>query len=315
MSENHYLDEFLTFLRVERGLADNTINSYRYDLEHYVSFLSAQKLKLFQATQNVILSFLNQQRLLNKSARTRSRMLAALRGLYRYLLQEGLVTTDPTENLTSPKLEKNLPRVLSVQEVEKLLSQPNSGTLIGLRDKAMLELLYATGMRVSEMLGLDTEHLNLELGFVRCMGKGSRERIIPIGEIAQNYLREYLSRCWLKLRKSTGERALFLNKNGRRLTRQGFWKILKAYAKKAGIQSEITPHVLRHSFATHLLENGADLRAVQEMLGHADITTTQIYTHLSKRKMREVYEKSHPRASCEQGIGFSHGWGWCGRTA
>ncbi|MFY9140794.1 MAG: tyrosine recombinase, partial [Thermacetogeniaceae bacterium] len=258
MSENHYLDEFLTFLRVERGLADNTINSYRYDLEQYVSFLSAQKLKLFQATQNVILSFLNQQRLLNKSARTRSRMLAALRGLYRYLLQEGLVTTDPTENLTSPKLEKNLPRVLSVQEVEKLLSQPNSGTLIGLRDKAMLELLYATGMRVSEMLGLDTEHLNLELGFVRCMGKGSRERIIPIGEIAQNYLREYLSRCWLKLRKSTGERALFLNKNGRRLTRQGFWKILKAYAKKAGIQSEITPHVLRHSFATHLLENGAD---------------------------------------------------------
>jgi integrase/recombinase XerD len=296
LSENHYLDEFLTFLRVERGLADNTINSYRYDLEQYVSFLSAQKLKLFQATQNVILSFLNQQRLLNKSARTRSRMLAALRGLYRYLLQEGLVTTDPTENLTSPKLEKNLPRVLSVQEVEKLLSQPNSGTLIGLRDKAMLELLYATGMRVSEMLGLDTEHLNLELGFVRCMGKGSRERIIPIGEIAQNYLREYLSRCWLKLRKSTGERALFLNKNGRRLTRQGFWKILKAYAKKAGIQSEITPHVLRHSFATHLLENGADLRAVQEMLGHADITTTQIYTHLSKRKMREVYEKSHPRA-------------------
>jgi len=296
LSENRYLDEFLTFLRVERGLADNTINSYRYDLEQYASFLSAQKLNLLQATQNVILSFLNQQRLLNKSARTRSRMLAALRGFYRYLLQEGLVTTDPTENLTSPKLEKNLPRVLSVQEVEKLLSQPNCGTLTGLRDKAMLELLYATGMRVSEMLGLDTEHLNLDLGFVRCMGKGSRERIIPIGEIAQKYLREYLSRCWLKLRKNSRERAVFLNKNGRRLTRQGFWKILKAYAQKAGIQSEITPHVLRHSFATHLLENGADLRAVQEMLGHADITTTQIYTHLSKRKMREVYEKSHPRA-------------------
>lgn len=296
MSENRYLNEFLTFLRVERGLADNTINSYRYDLEQYTSFLAAQKLNLFQGTQNVILCFLNQQRLLNKSARTRSRMLAALRGLYRYLLQEGLVTADPTENLTSPKLEKNLPRVLSVQDVEKLLSQPNPGTLTGLRDKAMLELLYATGMRVSEMLGLDTEHLNLDLGFVRCMGKGSRERIIPIGEIAQKYIREYLSRCWLKLRKSSWERAVFLNKNGRRLTRQGFWKILKGYAKKAGIQSEITPHVLRHSFATHLLENGADLRAVQEMLGHADITTTQIYTHLSKRKMREVYEKSHPRA-------------------
>lgn len=294
--ENANLDDFLTFLRVERGLAENTIHSYRYDLEQYTSFLSVQKLNFLQANQNVIMNFLTKQRLLNKSARTRSRMLAALRGFYRYLLQEGRIAADPTENLTSPKLEKNLPRVLSVEDVEQLLAQPNHGTVTGMRDKAMLELLYATGMRVSEMLGLDTQHLNLDLGFVRCMGKGSRERIIPVGEVAQKYLREYLSRCWLKLRRNSGERAVFLNKNGRRLTRQGFWKILKGYAKKAGIQQEITPHVLRHSFATHLLENGADLRAVQEMLGHADISTTQIYTHLSKRKLREVYEKSHPRA-------------------
>lgn len=206
------------------------------------------------------------------------------------------MAADPTENLTTPKLEKNLPRVLSEQDIDLLLSQPNPGTVIGLRDKAMLELLYASGMRVSEMLGLDTEHLNLDLGFVRCLGKGSRERLIPIGEVACRCLREYLSRSRLKLRKKNFERAVFLNNHGRRLTRQGFWKILKGYAGKSDIKKEITPHVLRHSFATHLLENGADLRAVQEMLGHADISTTQIYTHLSQGKLREVYEKSHPRS-------------------
>jgi integrase/recombinase XerD len=160
----------------------------------------------------------------------------------------------------------------------------------------MLELMYATGMRVSEVVGLNTEQLNLERGFVRCLGKGSKERIIPIGEIAVQYNREYLNRGWVKLRKTTWEKAIYLNWHGNRLTRQGFWKILKEYAKRGGIPKEITPHVLRHSFATHLLENGADLRVVQELLGHADITTTQIYTHLSQRKLREVYERAHPRA-------------------
>lgn len=290
------LNDFLTFLRVERGLAQNTVQSYRYDLQQYLSFLKDKGLTLPEATQNVIFDFLNYQRQQNRSARTRSRKLAAIRSLYRFLLQEGQITADPTENLTSPKLEKNLPRVLSIQDVDLLLSQPNTGTVIGLRDKAMLELLYASGMRVSEMLGLDTEHLNLEMGFVRCLGKGSRERVIPIGEVACRYLREYLSHSRLKLRKKSFERAVFLNNHGGRLTRQGFWKILKGYAEKAGIQKEITPHVLRHSFATHLLENGADLRAVQEMLGHADISTTQIYTHLSQGKLREVYEKAHPRS-------------------
>lgn len=290
------LDDFLTFLRVERGLAHNTVLSYRYDLEQYASFLSGQKLTFQKAASGEVLNFLNQLRQQNLSARTRSRKLAAIRSLYRFLLQEAKITADPTENLTSPKLEKNLPLVLSVQDVEQLLAQPNPGTVMGLRDKAMMELLYATGMRVSEMLGLDTEHFNLDLGFVRCLGKGSRERIIPVGEVAQGSIREYLSRSRLKLRKNVWERAVFLNRHGRRLTRQGFWKILKGYAAKAGIPKEITPHVLRHSFATHLLENGADLRAVQEMLGHADITTTQIYTHLSQRKLREIYEKSHPRS-------------------
>lgn len=290
------LSEFLTYLQVERGLSQNTVQSYRYDLEHFASFLVEQGCCLESATQKMILDFLNYQRQQNKSARTRSRKLAALRAFYRFLLQERRISADPTENLNSPKLEKSLPRVLSVEDVELLLSQPDLGSVLGIRDKAMLELLYATGMRVSEMLGLNTEHLNLDLGFVRCLGKGSKERIIPVGEIAVRYIREYLSKARLKLRKNAWERAAFLNNHGNRLSRQGFWKILKSYARKAGIPKEITPHVLRHSFATHLLENGADLRAVQEMLGHADITTTQIYTHLSQRKLREVYDKAHPRA-------------------
>ncbi|HHV34090.1 MAG TPA: site-specific tyrosine recombinase XerD [Syntrophomonadaceae bacterium] len=296
MSYDKELNGFLTYLRVERGLAKNTVQSYRYDLEQYASFLKGKGLTFTEASQSVIFSFLNEQRQQNLSARTRSRRLAAIRSLYRFLLQEGQVAADPTENLSSPKLEKNLPRVLSEQDVDLLLSQPNPGTVIGLRDKAMLELLYASGMRISEMLGLDTDHLNLDMGFVRCLGKGSRERLIPIGEVACRCLKEYLSRSRLKLRKKSYERAVFLNNHGRRLTRQGFWKILKGYAEKAKINKEITPHVLRHSFATHLLENGADLRAVQEMLGHADISTTQIYTHLSQGKLRDVYEKAHPRS-------------------
>jgi len=265
MSYDKELNGFLTYLRVERGLAKNTVQSYRYDLEQYASFLKGKGLTFTEASQSVIFSFLNEQRQQNLSARTRSRRLAAIRSLYRFLLQEGQVAADPTENLSSPKLEKNLPRVLSEQDVDLLLSQPNPGTVIGLRDKAMLELLYASGMRISEMLGLDTDHLNLDMGFVRCLGKGSRERLIPIGEVACRCLKEYLSRSRLKLRKKSYERAVFLNNHGRRLTRQGFWKILKGYAEKAKINKEITPHVLRHSFATHLLENGADLRAVQEM--------------------------------------------------
>jgi integrase/recombinase XerD len=295
-AEKNVLNEFLTYLQVEKGLSQNTVQSYRYDLKNFASFLEEQDCCLVNATQKIIFDFLNDQRQQKKSARTCSRKLAAIRSFYRFLLQERRITADPTENLNSPKLEKSLPRVLSVEDVEILLSQPDLSSVLGLRDKAMLELLYATGMRVSEMLGLNTEHLNLDLGFVRCLGKGSKERIIPVGEVAVRYIREYLSRARLKLRKNAWERAVFLNRHGKRLSRQGFWKILKGYARKAGIPKEITPHVLRHSFATHLLENGADLRAVQEMLGHADITTTQIYTHLSQRKLREVYDKAHPRA-------------------
>ncbi len=290
------LREFINFLQVVRGMARNTVQSYRYDLLQFAGFLDANNITFQDVSQAAILRFCNRVRGDGRTARTLSRYLAAIRCLYRYLLQESYVQVDPTLNLETPKMEKHLPRILSVKEVDLLLSQPKGNTMAGLRDRAMLELMYATGMRVSELVGLNTDQLNLERGFVRCLGKGSKERIIPIGEIAVNCSREYLNKGWVKLRKNRWERAIFLNLHGKRLTRQGFWKILKEYARRAGIQKEITPHVLRHSFATHLLENGADLRVVQEMLGHADVTTTQIYTHLSKRKLREVYDRAHPRA-------------------
>ncbi len=295
-SREDLLREFLDYLRVVRGMAHNTVQSYRYDLAHFAEYLAADQVSFAEVSQVTILNYFSRQREQGHTARTLSRCLAAMRCFYRYLLQEHVILVDPTTNLESPKLEKNLPRILSVKEVDQLLAQPKSGTVAGLRDRAMLELMYATGMRVSELVGLNTEHLNLDRGFVRCLGKGSKERIIPVGEIAVQYTREYLNRGWVKIRKNTWEKAIFLNLHGKRLTRQGFWKILKEYAKRGDIKKEISPHVLRHSFATHLLENGADLRVVQEMLGHADVTTTQIYTHLSQRKLREVYDRAHPRA-------------------
>lgn len=288
--------EFLNYLQVVRGLSRNTVQSYQYDLAQFAVHLTKERLSFEEVTPSAIIAYLSLQRERGCTARTLSRYLAAFRCFFRYLLQEHYTMVDPTDNLESPKLEKHLPRILSVKEVDILLSQPKPGTIAGLRDRAMLELMYATGMRVSELIGLNTEQINLDRGFVRCLGKGSKERIIPVGEIAMRCNREYLNRGWVKLRKNTWEKAIFLNMHGRRLTRQGFWKILKEYARKGGIQKEITPHVLRHSFATHLLENGADLRVVQELLGHADVTTTQIYTHLSQRKLRDVYDRAHPRA-------------------
>ncbi len=281
---------------MERGLARNSVSSYKYDLELFRNYLSQQGLGLLEATPEVIGDWLDAQYRAGRKLRTLARYLASLRAFYRYLLREEVVERDPTACLDSPRLERNLPRVLTVEEVELLLSQPDVRTPAGLRDRAMLEILYATGMRVSELLNLDLGDLNLEAGFVRCLGKGGKERIVPLTPLAVRYTREYLARVRPKLKKGGSARAVFLNQRGRRLTRQGFWKILKTYARAAGIKKKITPHVLRHSFATHLLENGADLRVVQELLGHADVSTTQIYTHLSQRRLREVYEKAHPRA-------------------
>jgi len=231
-----------------------------------------------------------------KASSSISRTCAALRSFYQFLFREHVISEDPTIDLDTPKLEQRLPKVLNTEEVEKLLSQPDITTPLGLRDKSMLELLYATGMRVSELISLSVEDVNLETGFLRCMGKGSKERIIPVGSIALEYLKEYLSSVRKQLLNGKESKKLFFNRQGNPMTRQGFWKIIKKYSKQAGIYKKITPHTLRHSFATHLLENGADLRAVQEMLGHADISTTQRYTHLTQNRIKQVYDKTHPRA-------------------
>ncbi len=291
------LDEFIYHLAVERGLAKNTLISYRADLNGYISFCRNHGINTFEeASRDTVMSYLFQLQLHGRSPATISRRLATVRTFYRYAVREGFLQEDPSAGLESPKLGQKLPRVLSIEEVDHLLGQPRISEPAGLRDKAMLEVLYATGIRVSELVSLDLKSIHFESGFIRCFGKGSKERIVPLGDVAARFTKEYLERGRSILKKSGDTPALFLNQHGRRLTRQGFWKIIKKYASKAKIKTVITPHTLRHSFATHLLENGADIRSVQEMLGHADISTTQIYTHLTKNKIREVYDRSHPRA-------------------
>jgi integrase/recombinase XerD len=291
------IKEFINYLDVERGLASNTLESYGRDLRQYSEFLAGDATgSLATASRATIVTYLLHLQKQGKATATIARRLAALKAFYQFLVREQYLDQDPTANLESPKLEKRLPSVLTVQEVEALLRQPDPSVSVGLRDRAMLELLYATGIRVSELVSLDIGDVNLELSFLRCMGKGAKERIVPMGSMAIRSVREYLQNGRSRLVRLPEETALFVNHHGRRMTRQGFWKIVKKYAKDANIRQDITPHTLRHSFATHLLENGADLRSVQEMLGHADISTTQIYTHLTRGRLKEVYAKAHPRA-------------------
>ena len=291
-----YLEEFLAHLSVERGLAQNTLESYRLDLEGFITYCRQRNQDLDLPQRDAILGYLLELKKLGRSPATVSRRISALKTFCKFLIHEGIREEDPTANLDSPRPAQRLPRVLTPEEVDLLLSQPRVGEAAGIRDKAMLELIYATGIRVSELITLDVDHVNLEQNLVRCLGKGSRERIVPLGRVASSFVAEYLGRGRAKLTKGKPCAALFVNHHGRRLTRQGFWKIIKKYARQARIEKEITPHTMRHSFATHLLENGADLRSVQEMLGHADITTTQIYTHVSKVRLKEVYRQNHPRA-------------------
>ncbi|MCL6450999.1 MAG: site-specific tyrosine recombinase XerD [Acetobacteraceae bacterium] len=292
------IGEFINYLSVERGLALNTLDSYRRDLCQYDRYLQAcpSPTSLADATSLLILAYLRQLQREGKANSTVARRLAAIKAFYQFLVREKRLERDPTANLETPRLEKRLPRVLTVREVDQLLRQPDASSPAGARDRAMLELLYATGIRVSELVSLNLGDINLDVGYVRCLGKGSRERVIPVGSMAISSLRDYLSRARVKLLRVKDEPALFLNHHGRRLTRQGFWKIIKKYSRTARITKDITPHTLRHSFATHLLENGADLRSVQEMLGHADISTTQIYTQITKGRLKEVYDRTHPRA-------------------
>jgi integrase/recombinase XerD len=292
---------FIQYLSVEKGLAQNTLESYERDLTQYLEFVEKSGMNQLQDTKKItIQNYLLQLKKLGRASSSITRSMVSIRSFYQFLVRERMLDLDPSLNMESPRLVKRLPKVLSVQEVDTLLEAPETSTPYGMRDKAMLELLYATGIRVSELVNLNAGHVNLGMGFVRCIGKGSKERIIPLGRIAAKWINDYLQVMRHQLlRESKADDALFINHLGTRLTRQGFWKIIKKYGREAHILKEITPHTLRHSFATHLLDNGADLRAVQEMLGHADISTTQIYTHVSKTRLKEVYNRTHPRAKLE----------------
>ena len=291
------VDDFLDYLLAARGVSPNTISAYRHDLDDYCAYLQREHVELVSSAQraNIIAYLLDLERQ-GRSTATVARRLAALKSFYRFLKEKGAIERDPTTHLETPRLQKRLPQVLSEEEVGKLLAQPDRRTVTGRRDRAMLELLYATGLRVTELVSLNVSDLNFEGKYVRCVGKGSKERLIPVGSVALRAVREWLDSGRSDLLHGRPERALFVNQRGHRLTRQGMWKILKQHAAAAGITKVITPHTLRHSFATHLLANGADLRSVQEMLGHADISTTQIYTHLTTARLKEVYDRAHPRA-------------------
>ena len=292
-----HLQNYTNYLTVEKGLAKNTLESYRRDLDKFIAYMHKQKMTTPEMIdQKSINLFIVDLKKNGRATSTISRSIASIRSFFTFLLQEGIIEINPALELESPRIEKKLPRVLTTREVDLLLCQPKPGEHNGLRDKAMLELLYASGIRVSELVDLNITDFDPRVGYLRCRGKGMKERIVPIGTMAINYVSEYLDNSRAKLLKKNGEPALFVNHHGYRMTRQGFWKILKKYARKTNIEGDITPHTLRHSFATHLLENGADLRSVQEMLGHSDISTTQIYTQITRRKIREVYDKTHPRA-------------------
>lgn len=292
------LEDFFHYLQIERGLAENTLTSYRRDLNNYHTYLKQEGhvTSWNTVTRDDMTRFLYTLKDEGKSTATIARMISSLRAFHQFLIRENLTDSDPSLHIETPKKERKLPSVLSTDEVEKLLNIPID-TPLDIRNKAMFEFIYATGLRVTELVTLKVSDLHLTMGFVRCLGKGSKERIVPLGDVAKQALENYLQNSrHILLKNQTGIDALFLNQHGRPLSRQGFWKILKTVARNAGITKNLTPHMLRHSFATHLLENGADLRAVQEMLGHADISTTQIYTHVTQARLKDIYKEFHPRA-------------------
>lgn len=293
------LRDFIHFLTVEKGLAKNTLVSYERDLKSYMKYvINVEKMSNWNEVRRAnIIGFLAQLKEQGKSSKTIARHIASIRSFHQFLLRDKQTDQDPTVHIDSPQPERTLPKVLTMEEVGAFMDSPKGTDAFGLRDQAMLELMYATGMRVSELINLEITDVHSSMGFVRCVGKGNKERIIPIGKTALNAIDVYLTKGRPKLaRKKNKTDALFLNHHGNGLSRQGFWKILKRLAQEANIQKELTPHTLRHSFATHLVMNGADLRSVQEMLGHADISTTQIYTHISNTRLKDVYSKFHPRA-------------------
>ncbi|MBL7084868.1 MAG: site-specific tyrosine recombinase XerD [Candidatus Omnitrophica bacterium] len=288
--------EFLSYLSVERGLSVNSIDAYGRDLNKYINYLEKNKVRSFTETKRShITNFMLYSKDKGLNSNSISRALVAIKVFYRFLINERYLKDNVTSVLSLPKLWKRLPEVLSVDEVERLLRAPNLKTSLGIRDKAALELMYATGMRVSEIANLKLIDLNLDMAFVKCTGKGQKQRIIPLGTYASRALTRYINKTRPKFLKQKDETALFLSRLGKKISRQTFWKRIKTQAKKSRVKKEITPHTLRHSFATHLLERGADLRTVQEMLGHSDISTTQIYTHINKERLKQIHRKYHPR--------------------
>ena len=293
------ITSFVTHVKVEKGLSVNTVSAYRRDLMKFEGFAKKRKLALEAVSRDDLVDFLAGLYREKLESRTVARQLVTLRNFFRYAQIQDLITADPSANLESPKIRRSLPGYLRLEEVERLLTQPDSKTALGLRDRAMLEVLYSTGLRVSELVGLRVGDLDSKAGCVRCIGKGDKERIVPVGRKALAMVEKYLQEGrpeLLRQAKAMNSTALFVNKRGVALSRVGVWKILSGYGRRAGLRVALTPHMLRHSFATHLLENGADLRSVQLMLGHADISTTQIYTHVVEERLKQIYKAHHPRA-------------------
>lgn len=294
----HAINDYFHFLQIERGLSENTIAAYRRDLKQYHQFISEtlKKTSWNQVHRSDIIEFLKSQQLAGKSTATMARIQSSIRSFHQFLVRDQIVSHDASLHLETPKKARKLPNVLTTEEIDKLLSFKTDSPL-AIRNKAMIELMYATGLRVSELISLQVSDVHLTMGFVRCFGKGAKERIVPLGDLAIEALEDYLNDArHLLIKQRTDEGTLFVNQHGKPLTRQGFWKILRTIARQVGITKTLTPHMIRHSFATHLLENGADLRAVQEMLGHEDISTTQIYTHITRTRLKDMYQTYHPRA-------------------
>ena len=289
------ISSFLEFIENDKKLSANTLQSYKRDILQYKRYVEENKINYIKVKTNDIKTYLQYLHDMNKKSSTISRNLASIRLFYQYLLRNSKVKSDPTEGIQSPKIEKRVPSILTAQEVSLLLEQPKNIDLKGIRDKAMLEFAYATGMRVTEIISLDIDDVNLENGYVTCKN-GNKQRNIPLGSMSLKALKEYIQESRPIMIKTEKEKALFVNINGKRLTRQGFWKIIKYYKEQAHITKDITPHVLRHSFATHLLQNGADLKAIQTMLGHSDISSTQVYMQFQDESLKNVYRKAHPRA-------------------
>jgi integrase/recombinase XerD len=293
------ISSFVTHVKVEKGLSANTVEAYQRDLVKFEAFTKKRKLTLEAVTRDDLVDFLAGLYRVQLESRTVARNLVTLRNFFRFAQIQDLIATDPTINLESPKIRRTLPGYLKLEDVEKLLNQPDQKTAMGIRDRAMLEVLYSTGLRVSELVGLRIADLDSKSGCVRTIGKGDKERIVPIGRKALAMVEKYMQEArpeLLKKAKLSQSFALFVNRRGASLSRVGVWKILSAYGRKAGLRVPLTPHMLRHSFATHLLEGGADLRSVQLMLGHADISTTQIYTHVVEERLKQIYKAHHPRA-------------------